>query len=123
MRDIVTTAIDIFEIVLSADVGLLDAPIDIAVLSTFWIKSITIESTLSFLGLMCLDATILATVTYKIAVGKALFPDKQTPTALINATSFSIIESTVSPSTQRAIKACEAARPVPAMSASGDDVN
>ncbi|KAL9042871.1 MAG: hypothetical protein Q9214_003662 [Letrouitia sp. 1 TL-2023] len=94
-KNIVVRTLDIIKILVDALFKLLDAPINIPVLSPFY-KSIT-GSDLSFLDLMCFIAAVPTTLMYKLAVGSAPFPDDSTTTALINAKDFSAIGAIVKP--------------------------
>jgi len=72
---------------------MLDAPLDIPVLSRLY-KKIS-GDTLSFLDLICLVGAIPATIIYKLSTGEVPYPDNSRTKALINATDFSTLSSLI----------------------------
>ncbi len=88
--NVIQAAIDVFMQLVEGVIGLLNATIEIPVLS--WLYKELTGDNLSFLDLVCLIAAIPATILYKIAGGKAPFSKGDDLTdGLIAATSFSQI--------------------------------
>ncbi|KAF9061100.1 hypothetical protein BDP27DRAFT_1489961 [Rhodocollybia butyracea] len=90
---LVTALIQLLEIFLSGLVDMLDAPLEIPILSSLY-KSIS-GDTLTFLDLFCLIGAIPATILFKLEAGNAPYPDNSATTALINATDFSTLSSLI----------------------------
>ncbi|KAF9069721.1 hypothetical protein BDP27DRAFT_1363075 [Rhodocollybia butyracea] len=88
---LVTTLIQLLEIIMSGLVDMLDAPLEIPILSSLY-ESIS-GDTLTFLDLFCLIGAIPATILFKLEAGSAPYPDNSATTALINATDFSTLSS------------------------------
>jgi len=91
MENIAVTFLDIAADIVQGAMDLLDAPIDIPVIS--WLYGlITNGSKLSILDLVCLVVAIPSTLIYKVATNRAPFPDDGLSTGLINATDFATIQ-------------------------------
>jgi len=90
---VVTTLLQLLQIIISGLVDMLDAPLDIPVLSSLY-KSIS-GDTLTFLDLICLVGAIPATIIFKLSTGNVPYPDNSMTTALINATDFSTLSSLI----------------------------
>ncbi|KAF4963459.1 hypothetical protein FSARC_8556 [Fusarium sarcochroum] len=75
-KDVLVTVLDVFKLVVQEAFNMLDSPLDIPVLSQVY-KIIT-GDTLTIIDLVCLVAAIPGTIIYKMACGKAPFPDDAT---------------------------------------------
>ena len=89
-RNIIVKAIDILKIIATNLLDLLDAPINIPIISPIY-KQISGDD-LSFLDLITLVGAIPATIMYKLMSGKSPYPDNAQTTALINAPDFSTLQ-------------------------------
>lgn len=90
-RNIIVKLIDIVKLMISELLNMLDAPINIPIISPMY-KTIT-GSDLSFLDLVAFVGAIPATIMYKLVAGKAPFPNDATTAALIAAPDFATLSS------------------------------
>lgn len=103
-QDIVTTTLNLLQLLVEDLLNLLTTPIDIPVLSPLY-KKYTGDD-LSVLDVACLVCAIPATIIYKLMKNAAPFDANDADTnSLINATSFDAITSIVNGSPSLAIKA------------------
>jgi hypothetical protein len=96
-RNLIVKVIDIIKLVISGFLDLLEAPIDIPIISSIY--KIISGNQLSILDLICLVGAIPATIIYKLVAGKTPFPDNSHTQALINAPNFATLKSLLSGST------------------------
>jgi hypothetical protein len=96
-RNLIVKVIDIIKIVISGFLDLLDAPIDIPILSSIY-KYISGDQ-LSILDLVCLVGAIPGTIIYKIFTGQTPFPNDSNTQALINAPDFATLQNLLNPKT------------------------
>jgi hypothetical protein len=91
VENIAITALNVLEVVVQGVLDILDAEIDIPVLS--WLYEEITGSKLSLLDASCLVVAIPATLIYKIANNATPYPDDAATTALINASSWSDVQA------------------------------
>jgi hypothetical protein len=91
VQNIILTGIDIIAILVQGIMDILDATIDIPVIS--WLYKKISGDDLSFLDLVCLITAIPATIIYKLATkGEAPFPQNALTDEIISATDFARIQ-------------------------------
>jgi hypothetical protein len=90
-ENVITTFLNILKDILTGVADVLDAPLNIPVISAMY-KKYT-KDDLSLLDLACLIAAVPVTVVYKIVHNVAPFPDNAATTALINAADFSALQT------------------------------
>lgn len=95
VENVLLAAIDIFIALSQGSMDVLNATIDIPVIS--WLYKQITGNDLSLLDLICLVAAIPATIGYKLIANAAPFPDNATTTALINAPDFASIQRICNP--------------------------
>jgi hypothetical protein len=88
---VIITLLDLLKVIANGLIDLLDAPIDIPIISSIY-KSISGDA-LTILDLVCLIGAIPVTIIIKIVTGKAPYPDNTATQALINATDFATLSS------------------------------
>ncbi|THU98097.1 hypothetical protein K435DRAFT_965130 [Dendrothele bispora CBS 962.96] len=91
VETVCSNVLQLFGIIANTLLDVLDAPLNIPVISSLY-KKISGDD-LSFLDLICLISAIPATIVSKLATGNTLFPDNSTTSALINATDFNNLTS------------------------------
>jgi hypothetical protein len=94
-ENIIITAIDIIKILIEGVMEILEAKIEIPVLS--WLYKKITGNDLSFLDLTCFVVAVPTTIIYKILKNKAPFPDNAITTKLINARSWSELKIIINP--------------------------
>ncbi|PMD35109.1 hypothetical protein L207DRAFT_517206 [Hyaloscypha variabilis F] len=92
-RNIIVKLIDVIKLMISELLVMLDAPINIPIISPMY-KAIT-GSDLSVLDLIAFVGAIPATIMYKLAAGQAPFPDNATTNELIAAPDFATLSSLI----------------------------
>ncbi|KIJ50138.1 hypothetical protein M422DRAFT_245944 [Sphaerobolus stellatus SS14] len=100
-ENLILSALNIFQTLVSDLAAALNAPINIPVISSVY-KSVAGDD-LSFMDLICLVGAIPATIGYKVVTGKVPFPDNSTTTALINAPDFATIHNLLTSGGQQSL--------------------
>lgn len=90
VENLLVSAIDIIEVLVEGVLQLLDATIDIPVIS--WLYKEITGNELSLLDVICLVVAIPGTLVYKIAYNQAPYPDNAHTNHLIKANSWSEIQ-------------------------------
>jgi len=103
VENILLALIDFFAALTKDVLDLLNATLDIPVIS--WLYKKISGDDLSLLDLYCLLSAIPATIIYKLVVEETPFPDNATTTALINAPDFASIQQICNPSQTLAVAA------------------
>ncbi|MDD7886899.1 hypothetical protein [Flavivirga sp. 57AJ16] len=103
VESLVDTALDIIKILMQGVLDILDAKIEIPVLS--WLYKKITGNDLSLLDVVCLALAIPATLLYKVFKDEAPFPDNATTSALISASSWSQLQDVLNPSVSNATQA------------------
>lgn len=94
VENIIDTALDIIKVLMGDVLGLLDAKIDIPVLS--WLYKKITGNNLSLLDVVCFALAIPTTLLYKVSMNKTPFPNNDTTNALIKASSWSDLQDVFS---------------------------
>ncbi len=94
-ENIIIGVIDVIVIMVKGLVELMDAPVDIPVIS--WMYKLITGNQLTLLDASCLILAIPATIVYKIAKNAAPFPDNELTKAMINAKSFNQLQQLLNP--------------------------
>ncbi len=94
VENIIDTALDIIKVLMQGVLDLLDAKIDIPVLS--WLYKQITGNNLSLLDVVCFALAIPTTLLYKIGTGKTPFPNNDTTTKIINAASWEELQDVFS---------------------------
>ena len=90
--------IDVIVIMVQGLFELLDAPVEIPVIS--WIYKLITGNRLTLLDASCLVMAIPATIVYKVAMNEAPFPNNDFTRAIIDARSFKQLQQLLNPSTE-----------------------
>lgn len=93
-RNLIVKVVDVIKIFATGLLDLLDAPLDIPILS-FIYKLVTGDE-LTFLDLICLIGAIPATILFKIIGGETPYPDNSHTQALIDAPDFATLSNLLS---------------------------
>ncbi|WPH01285.1 Hypothetical protein R9X50_00412300 [Acrodontium crateriforme] len=94
-KNVIVKVLDIIRAIGDTVLNILDAPIDIPIISPMY--KFFADADLSVLDLAVLILSIPATIMYKIAVGSSPFPDNDTTSSLINADSFQALQNLATP--------------------------
>jgi hypothetical protein len=106
-ENILIGAIDVIIIMVQGLFDLLDAPVEIPVIS--WIYKLITGNRLTLLDASCLVIAIPATIVYKVAMNEAPFPNNDLTKAIINAQSFKQLQQLLNPSTDNEVAGLEIA--------------
>jgi hypothetical protein len=88
--------LDIVRIIMDGLLDLLEAPLEIPVISWVYENVITNGDKLSFLDVVCLIAAIPATVIFKVVTNRTPFPDDKQTQALIDTPNFATLTNLLS---------------------------
>jgi hypothetical protein len=95
-ENILIGVIDVMTIMVKGLLDLLDAPVEIPVIS--WLYKLITGNRLTLLDAACLVMAIPATIVFKVAANEAPFPDNELTRAMINAKSFNQLQQLLNPS-------------------------
>jgi hypothetical protein len=101
-KNILIKTVDLLRVVSSAIIDILDASIDIPIIS--WIYKLITGSDRAMLDLVCLVCAIPATLTYKLVKNAPPFPDDDHTTALMKASDFASLSKLLRGSTATSAK-------------------
>ena len=104
-ENLMLTALDIIKILVTGVMDLIDCPLDIPVLS--WLYKEYVGSEMSVLDILCLVVAMPVTIVYKIANGRAPFPDDRLTSALIAAKSFKEIGNAYASGTRSEVQSVD----------------
>ncbi|MFI9553321.1 hypothetical protein [Nonomuraea endophytica] len=102
VENVLLAAVDVLAALVDGVMDILDATIEIPVLS--WLYKEVSGNDLSLLDAACLVAAIPVTIGYKLIADEAPFPDDATTTALIDAPDFATIQRICNPADVRAAR-------------------
>jgi hypothetical protein len=88
-RNFIGKLLDVVKIDITGLLDLLDAPLNIPILSPLY--KLIAGSDLTFLDLFCLIGAIPATIVYKLIAGETPYPDENYTSALINASDYTAL--------------------------------
>ena len=92
VENMLVTAIDIVQILVEGVIDFLDAPLDVPIISQIYATA-TEGDSLTILDALCLVVAIPTTILYKLAEGKAPYPDEKFTNDLIEAPDFAALRA------------------------------